>query len=151
MIIQKELEQAIRSFLQDSSLFLIDTKIRPGNRIMVFIDGDHGVTVDDCQALNRHLEQTLNRDAEDFELTVSSAGADRPLKMPRQYKRLLNRTLDVETNDGQKYSGILISCGNDDIGLEVTEKISKKESRKVIHVIPFVNIKNACTILSFKK
>jgi ribosome maturation factor RimP len=151
MIIQTELEKIIHEFLEGSPLFLIETSIRSGNRISVYIDGDQGVTIDDCRSLNRHLEAALDRDREDFDLTVSSAGADRPLKLPRQYKRFLNRELLVETTGGATHSGTLASASDQSIELEVIEKISKKEHKVSLLTIPYADMKTARVIISFKK
>jgi len=151
MIQKTELEKIIHEFLEGSPLFLIDTSVRSGNRISVFIDGDQGVTIDDCKNLNRHLESELNREKEDFDLTVSSAGADRPLRLPRQYPRFLHRELLVETKAGTTLNGTLASVSGQSIELEIIEKISKKENKVTLMTIPFAEIESARVIISFKK
>ena len=85
----------INDVLEGTEKFLINMKITPDNRIFVDIDGDNGVTIDDCIELSRAIENGLNREEEDFELNVSSAGADSPLKMPRQFRRHVGRDVSV--------------------------------------------------------
>ena len=83
----------VKDALEGSDKFLVSMKITPDNRIFVDIDGDNGINIDDCIELSRTIENQLDRDEEDFELNVSSAGADAPLKMPRQYRRQIGRVL----------------------------------------------------------
>ena len=75
----------VKDVLEGSDKYLVNMKITPDNRIFVDIDGDNGINIEDCIEVSRAIENSLNRDEEDFELNVSSAGADSPLKMPRQY------------------------------------------------------------------
>ena len=82
MIDKLKVMELVEGTLEGGPLFLVGMKITPDNRIFIDIDGDNGVTIDDCIALSRTVENSLNRDEEDFELNVSSAGADSPLKMP---------------------------------------------------------------------
>ena len=78
------LEKALE---ENKSLFLIDLTITEDNQIRVIIDGDHGVTVDDCIAISRAIEHNLDREEVDFSLEVMSAGVSEPLSLPRQFKK----------------------------------------------------------------
>lgn len=102
----------VKDALEGTDKYLINMKITPDNRIFVDIDGDEGINIDDCIELSRTIENQLNREEEDFELNVSSAGADVPLKMPRQYKRHIGRMLSVETFDGAAVEGTLLDCND---------------------------------------
>ena len=75
--------------LAEGSLFLVEVNITPGNEIEVVIDSDGSVDIDDCVALSRAIEERLDREEEDFELTVTSAGIGRPLRLLRQYRKLI--------------------------------------------------------------
>lgn len=114
----------IKDILEGSDKYLINMKITPDNRIFVDIDGDNGINIDDCIELSRAIENKLNRDEEDFELTVSSAGADTPLKMPRQYRRRIGQMLCVENFDGEKVEGTLTEA--DDQQFTIKTKGTKK-------------------------
>jgi len=74
-------------YLEDTPNYLVDVLVGADNTIIVEIDNDKGVNIDDCVALSRHLESKLDRDAEDFELTVTSAGLTSAFKTLRQYKK----------------------------------------------------------------
>ncbi len=137
----------VKSALEGSDKFLVSMKITPDNRIFVDIDGDNGINIDDCIELSRTLEKQLNRDEEDFELNVSSAGADAPLKMPRQYRRQIGRDLTVETFEGKSYEGTLADC--DEQRFTIRTKGSKKVAPQVL-TFDYAGVKSAKVVLSFK-
>ena len=87
MIDKKEINALVEEFLKDSGNYLVDILIASGNLITVEIDNDNGVNIDDCVELSRYLESKFDRDTEDFELTVTSAGLTSPFKTLRQYKK----------------------------------------------------------------
>lgn len=149
MITEKQLTEIISGHLRGTAIFPVDVFIKTGNRIMVFIDGDSGVTIDDCKALNRFIESQLDREAEDYDLTVSTAGADRPLKYPRQYAKHTGRELEVTAADGRQVTGILVRTDETGIELEHAPK-SKKEPKKENTVLTYDKIKEATVILKFK-
>jgi len=150
MITEKQISSHIREYLEGSDKFLIEVHMKPGNHIMVFIDGDHGVTIDDCQKLSRFLEQKLDRDREDFDLMVSSAGADRPLQVSRQYLKFLGKELDVVNRAGDTFSGNLRKADATGIIIEIEIKKSKKEIEKNIVELGYDEIKSAKVRLRFK-
>ena len=83
------------------------------------IDGDNGVTIDDCIELSRTVESQLDRDVEDFALDVSSAGADQPLKLTRQFIKNIGRDLEAVTFDGEKVEGELVAADEASITLHI--------------------------------
>ncbi|WP_452223918.1 ribosome assembly cofactor RimP [Lacinutrix chionoecetis] len=80
-----------------SDLFLIDFSISGDQSIKIIIDGDNGVTVEDCMFISRAIEHNIDREEHDFSLEVASAGAAAPLTLPRQFKKNVGRTLEVKT------------------------------------------------------
>jgi ribosome maturation factor RimP len=115
---------------------------------MVFIDGDHGITIDDCSRLSRFLESRLDRDKEDFELNVSSHGADQPLKFRRQYVKNIGRSLRVTRHDGSQVTGKIMTVGDNTLTLLVESGKGKKAVSEVS--LQFDEIKEAKVVLSFK-
>jgi len=146
MIDKLKVMELVKDSLDGSPLFLVSLKITPDNRIFIDIDGDNGVTIDDCITLSRTVENNLNRDEEDFELNVSSAGADSPLKMPRQYKRHVGRELTVTTNDGEKNEGVLTET--DENGFTLKTRGSKKQAGEELHY-KYSDISTAKVIVKF--
>ena len=102
------------------------------NRINVYVDGDSGVTIDDCVQLSRHIENTLDREAEDFELNVLSAGVGEPFLLLRQYHINVGNPVEVLLLDGTKKRGILASADEDQIILKEEKTKKKKKSKKMV-------------------
>ena len=88
MIDKRVIEQLVEEKLASSSNYLVSVEVQPGNIIVVEIDNDDAVSIDDCVELSRYIEEHLDRDAEDFELEVGSAGITSPFKVLRQYKKI---------------------------------------------------------------
>lgn len=120
----------IKDKLEGTDKFLVEMHISGDNRINVAIDGDNGVTIDDCIELSRHIEKNLNRDEEDYELNVASAGLDNPLKLHRQYVKNIGRTLAITTTDGEKITGKLMEVSDNDIVVE-PENLSRKKKQNL--------------------
>ena len=117
MIEKIKILELVNQALEGSDKFLVNLKITPDNRIYVDIDGDNGVTIDDCIELSRAIESQLDRDEEDFALDVSSAGADQPLKLTRQLVKNIGREVEAVTFDGEKSVGELTAADEDTITL----------------------------------
>ena len=136
----------VKDVLEGSDKYLVNMKITPDNRIFVDLDGDNGINIDDCIEVSRAIENSLNRDEEDFELNVSSAGADSPLKMPRQYRRHVGRELSVEPFEGAKVEGVLTEAG--DTQFTVKTKGSKKEPSQEL-TFAYEDVKTARVLIRF--
>ena len=136
----------VKDVLEGSDKYLVNMKITPDNRIFVDLDGDNGINIDDCIEVSRAIENSLNRDEEDFELNVSSAGADSPLKMPRQYRRHVGRELSVEPFEGAKVEGVLTEAG--DTQFTIKTKGSKKEPSKEL-TFAYEDVKTARVLIRF--
>ena len=104
-----ELQQRVEMLLSEAfgkrpDLFPISLKVGADQSIRIIVDGDAGVTLQDCMEISRAVEHQLDREAYDFSLEVSSAGATAPLELPRQYRKNLGRTLEVKTGEREKDS-----------------------------------------------
>jgi ribosome maturation factor RimP len=146
MIDKLHVLNVIDKALEGTDKFLVDLKISSDNRINVAIDSDSAIVIDDCIELSRTIENSLDRDAEDFELNVASAGLDSPLKMKRQYKKNVGQELTVTTFDGETTEGKLLEANDEHITL-------KLQGRKNMHAepvnIPYSDIKTAKIIIKF--
>jgi len=80
--------------------FLVDVDVTPDNRIVVEIDQAEGVWIDDCVDLSRFIESSLDRDVEDYELEVGSAGIGQPFKVLQQYINHIGQEVEVSQNQG---------------------------------------------------
>lgn len=95
------------------------------NKISVVIDGDNGVTVEDCMFMSRAIEHNLDREEADFSLDVASAGATSPLVNNRQYRKNVGRTLEVKATSDLKVEGVLIDVDDTGVTLEWKTKEPK--------------------------
>lgn len=117
-MLKEKVETLLAEALDENpSLFLIDLEIVGNNQILVVIDGDKGVSVNDCIAVSRKIEHNLDREEEDFSLEVTSAGVSQPLKLPRQFKKNIGRKLSVVTKD-DKFEGELVDVTDETISLK---------------------------------
>jgi ribosome maturation factor RimP len=138
---------------EDESLFLIDFSMGADNSINVVLDGDQGVTVQDCMKVSRAIEHNLDREEEDFSLTVTSAGAASPMVDPRQYKKNIGRKVKVRTLD-DTYEGNLTGASDEGIILEWKAREPKPIGKGKTTVqkkkeIIFSDIKEAKVVLKF--
>ena len=108
------LEEVLEEY---KSLFLIDLSISTDNKITVILDGDLGVTVEDCMAVSRAIEHNLDREEVDFSLEVMSAGVSEGLKIPRQFAKNVGRFLKVKTTQDQTVEGELTQVDENAITL----------------------------------
>jgi len=103
---------------ENSALYLIELKFLPENKIYIEVDGDDSVSLKECIRINREIEHNLDREEEDFSLEVTTPDIANPLKVKRQYKKNINRTLEVILKDNKKVEGILKKVNEDQIELE---------------------------------
>ena len=147
------LESFIKGIIEkDLDIFLISLKIKSGNNIKIFLDGDTGLPIDKCVKINRQLykfiEDTAMYPEGEFSLEVSSPGIEEPLKMFRQYQKNIGRYVAVVLNDDIVKEGILLDVKEDEINIEFTEGKGKKAITQQI-VIPFSNIKSTTVQIKF--
>ncbi len=139
--------------LEDSDRFLVNLSISKDNKINVVIDSDTGVTIDNCVELSRFIEGNLDREKEDFELKVSSAGVDSPFKLNRQYVKNIGRSVKVVTLDNKVVKGILVNTSIDSIEIKQELDSKNKKSKKPVYgdtlTIPMSNIKETKGVITF--
>jgi len=124
MIEKSNVAELSQEFLNNSDDYLVDVTIAPVNIITVEIDNDNGVNIDRCIELSRFLESRLDRETEDFELTVTSVGLTSPFKTTRQYKKYVGEEVETLTKKGVKLKGILKKA--DDAGFSIVSKKTVK-------------------------
>jgi len=138
---EQVVKRLVEEKIAETDLFVGEIKVKSGNVIYVFLDGDKGVTVDDCIAVSRHIESHLDRDREDFELHVSSFGVGQPLKSHRQYLNAIGRQFSIVTAEGVKHNGKLLQVQENKIVIE--KQGVKKKDPSVEGEILFSDIKTA--------
>ena len=147
MISADLITQIANSHLKDSDLFLTSVIVGPENAIKVTIDGDNGVDIAHCVGLSRQIEQSFDREKEDFSIEVSSHGAEAPLIFPRQFIRHIGKSLQVKGFDASVTKGTLLSADQHGFRIEIPAK--KKADTETIDFL-YADVKEAKIILSFK-
>lgn len=124
----------------NNGLFLVELSISKTNKIRVEIDKhEGGVSIKDCMAVSRNVEHNLDREEEDFEIEVTSAGLDKPLRVLPQFIKNIGRDVEVGIKGGDKIEGKLLAADDNEIQIEVTKKI--KEGKKKVTVVETLDLK----------
>jgi ribosome maturation factor RimP len=126
MISKDKIKQLLDEHLTGTPLFLVELKISGRNQIHVYLDGDKGVPISSCVEVSRLIESNLDREVEDFELEVSSVGLDRPLILPRQFRKNVGREIIYVNEEGKKVKATLMAADESGITVE-KEKVKKKK------------------------
>lgn len=155
MEFKNKIERLLEDFLENrEDLFLIDLKISANDDVTIILDGDEGVTLQDCLDASRAVEFNMDREAHDFSLQVMSAGLSEPLSMPRQFKKNIGRSLDILLQNDTRIEGELTKVEEDSITLLLRYRKPKEigkgkidvEEEKIIH---FQDIKKALVTIKF--
>jgi ribosome maturation factor RimP len=149
----EKIEEFVEHFItKTDGLFLIEVKSAPGNKITVLLDGDKGVTIENCTAVNKalykYIEETQLFGENNFSLEVSSFGVDRPLVLLRQYKKNIGRTVEVVLTDGQKLDGKLLDANEEQIIIEQKTGKGNKMTTKTTTIL-FNQIKHTTVLITF--
>jgi ribosome maturation factor RimP len=123
MIKTEDVAKLVEQSVMGSNMFLVEVIVTPDNRIEVSLDSITGVSIDDCVRVSRFIENNLNREEEDYELMVASAGLSEPLKILKQYEKNIGKEVEVVLKNGQKKTGILRAA----TGLTITIEYEVKE------------------------
>ena len=152
MILKEEIIKVAEGKMAEMDAFLVDVKVNTSNVITVFFDRMDGVLVEHCLALSKYIEEHFDREDEDYELTVCSAGLDNPFMVAQQYQKYIGKEVGVLLTNGKRKTGVIISYIDDVLLLEVVKK--KKGSRKEYlleeHRIPKDEIKETKLKINFK-
>ena len=139
----------------DEKAFVVDVQVSVSNVIRVYVDSYDGLTIDRCVEISRHIEHSLDRDSEDFELQVSSPGLSESFRVKEQYLKNTGREVEVVTTDGALRTGLLKEANPDFIliGSSAREKVEGHKKKQLIvreHQIAYSDIKSAKVVVSFK-
>ncbi|MGI6719217.1 MAG: ribosome assembly cofactor RimP [Bacteroidales bacterium] len=146
MINKEYLQSLVNEYLKNKeNLFLVNIKINNNNIIEVIIDSDTFVDIEECAEISNFIESKLDRDIEDFDLTVSSAGIDRSLLLIRQYKKYIGKKIEVLLLDSKKIIGVLEDVNDNGIKLllDTNKKKQKKSEEDEVLELSFSDYRNA--------
>lgn len=154
MQVEKRVIELVEEKISDRpELFLVEVKLLPGNKLIIHVDGDQGISIQDCAAISRHVgfhleeENTIEKA---YNLEVSSPGVGEPLKLQRQYEKNIGRELSVKVTGGDIMEGKLLDVNEQSITIEAKVKEKGKKAQLVETSLDFNNIIETKVLISFK-
>jgi ribosome maturation factor RimP len=148
-----QIQQLADQHLAGSAHFVLDVRVNARMnppKLTVIVDGDAGVTIDDCASISRALSTAIDKDnvLEDYNLEVTTPGIDQPLRLPRQYVKHVGRSLKIELKDKSTVRGKLLAADVQSLAIEEEQK--DKKGVKTIQKLTFDQIEKTLVMISFK-
>ena len=135
---KEQIIQAVETAIAERGCFLVEVTVSKDNDIEVVIEKEEGVVDwEDCAAIDKVVHEAFDQDVEDYALTVSSAGLDRPFKVAKQYQKAIGTAVDVWLKGGKKVKGVLKAYTEQNITVDET-------------VLPFEQINSVRPVIEFK-
>ena len=126
-----EIKDAISNEIVARGCYLVDVTVSKDNEIEVIIESEEGrIELDDCVAISRYFETCFDREKEDYELTVTSAGLDLPFKVLKQYIKAVGTKVEVQLKGGKKLIATLTAADEESITLSYTAKEAVEGKKK---------------------
>ena len=155
MIDRNVVQNFVEEWLDGKDYFLVEVTVSPDDKIVVEIDHAEGVWIEDCVELSRFIESRLNREEEDFELEVGSAGIGQPFKVLQQYINHIGMEVETLTREGEKLCGVLKDADEQGFVLTVPRRIKMEGSKrpKVVEedrAFTYEDVKYTKYLISFK-
>ncbi|MGN0186578.1 MAG: ribosome assembly cofactor RimP [Paludibacteraceae bacterium] len=152
MIDKQLVENIVVEKLAGTDCFLVDVSVSSDNVIVVEIDNETGVDINFCVELSRYIESQLDRDVEDFELEVGSAGLTAPFKVQGQYRKNLGHEVALLTKDGRKLSGVLSAVADETFAVDITTMVKPEGAKRKIPQTETLNfaytdVKQVCAVI----
>jgi Uncharacterized protein conserved in bacteria len=155
-MIQKELiTQLVEEFIADTEHFIVDVKVASDNGIIVEIDSEKGVDIEYCAELSRFIESKFDREVEDFDLEVGSAGLGSPFKVLKQYQKNVGNEVEILTKAGKKFSAMLKDATEESFTVTVSKQVKPEGAKRKITVeedvvLPYNEVKYTKYLIRFK-
>ncbi len=155
MIDKNQIAEIVEKEIAGTDIFLVDVSVTKDNVVTVELDSRSGLDIDTCARITRSIESQVDREIEDYELEVGSAGLTAPFKVVAQYEKNIGNDIEVLTRDGRKLTGRLAAVNAPSFTLEVTRKVKEPGAKRPTLVTEPVelsmdNVKKACCLIDFK-
>jgi ribosome maturation factor RimP len=154
MQVEKRVAALVEEKIADRpELFLVEVKMLPNNKLIIHVDGDEGISIQDCVAISRHVGFHLEEEnaiEQAYNLEVSSPGVGEPLKLIRQYNKNVGRTVSIKLREGLKKEGKLLAVTENNLLIEESVKEKGKKAVTIQTDVPFNDILETSVLISFK-
>lgn len=142
---EQKTEKMLEPILAENHFELVDVEyVKEGGSwyLRAYIDKPGGITVDDCEIVNRALGDLLDQDdfiEDSYILEISSPGLGRPLKKERDFERSLGEEVEIRTyrmvNKQKEFRGILKAYDKDTVTIELEDGEESSFERENIALI----------------
>lgn len=154
MQVEEKVRELVNEKIADKEdLFLVDVKMLPNNKLIIHVDGDQGISIQECVDISRHVGFHLEEEntiEQAYNLEVSSPGVGEPLKLKRQYVKNIGRNLEIKLKEGQKKEGKLIEVTSTGLLIEEIVKQKGKKATTAETEISLNEILETTVLVSFK-
>jgi ribosome maturation factor RimP len=153
---REEIIRAVETAVQERGCFIVDVTVNAMNDVEIVIEKEEGIVDwDDCAAIDAVVHAAFDQDVEDYSLTVSSAGLDRPFKVLRQFLKAVGQKVDVKFKGGRRLVATLTAATEESVtlqytALEVVEGRKKKEKVEHEETYPLADINSVTPYIDFK-
>jgi ribosome maturation factor RimP len=154
MISKEKIELLIADKLAEGDYFVVSLDVSASNKIKLVVDSMSGITIEECVGFSRAIEHNLDREVEDFELMVTSPGLTSPLIVKQQYKKNIDRELNIQLKNKTNIKGVLTSALDEQITVLEEKKVKvegnkKKQVAMQEHTINYSDIESAIIVINF--
>lgn len=136
-----EIIDAVGPAIVARKCFIVEINVSKDNDVEIVIESeDSDVVLDDCVEISRRFEECFDRAVEDYSLTVTSAGLDRPFKVLRQYRKALGTEVEVALKGGRRFVAELVDADETSVTLKYRQREcveGKKKKELVEHCETF--------------
>lgn len=154
MVTNERIKELVEQSLADQNHFLVDLVVNSKSnpiKITVVLDGDKGISIDDCATVSRTFAALLDEEnsLENYALEVTTPGLDQPLKLKRQYVKNIGREVKIQLKDKKIERGKLVESTEDTVVIEHEVKEGKQKELKKT-TFTFEEIERTLVEVSFK-
>ncbi|MBO5780314.1 MAG: ribosome assembly cofactor RimP [Muribaculaceae bacterium] len=132
MIDKEKLVKTVEEAIAGTDMFIVDIKVSKNNEIVVEIDSMSSLDIDTCVAISHRIEAEFDRDVEDYQLEVGSAGLTAPFTVKQQYLKNVGNEVEVVTRDGRKFYGTLTEVADETFTVEVPTKVKHEGAKRPV-------------------
>ena len=116
---KEQIIKAVEAAVAQRGCFIVEVTVSKENDIEIIIEKEEGVVDwEDCAAIDKVMHEAFDQDAEDYALTVSSAGLDRPFKVMKQFQKAIGTKVDVWMKGGKKVKGVLEAANEEAVTVD---------------------------------
>lgn len=130
MLDKNLVRESVEKAIEGTDIFIVDITVSPQNNVVVELDSPGNLDIDTCAAITRAIEKDFDRDVEDYDLEVGSAGLTAPFKVKGQYLKNIGNDIEILTADGRKIKAVLTAVGDDDFTFEYPVKVKEPGAKR---------------------